>query len=306
MASTSTTTNPSNILEKLQFLPLETDGSNFLQWSTHAKIHLRSQGLIHTIKDKYDPDKITVTVAATESSSTDAPATVTLTDEEEQKKAATAVRILQRHISLNLQMRFLNIENPSVLWSTIETTFSNVALKLLPKLINEWNLLRVESFKTIDEYDGELTRIANFLTHLGHSSIVSDELKIQKTVTTFPPSMASTVFTIPKSDGKSYDEFIKALRLMRLTRWSSHTNVANLVSLYLPTFAQKLTTWTPTTTATNLLGILLLVLLPEATSEAVAVAEEEDHRTTQTIARNTNNNITSVIPDALRPANAAA
>ncbi|GJV63667.1 retrovirus-related pol polyprotein from transposon TNT 1-94 [Tanacetum coccineum] len=103
----------------------------------------------------------------------------------EETKAKDDV-FLHQHIDEMLEFEYSNCDDPSILWKDLETRFNNQREVLLPSARDEWNNLRFQDFKKVNEYTSALFRICRTLRFCGQTITEADML--EKTFSTFHAS----------------------------------------------------------------------------------------------------------------------
>ncbi|KAM0045968.1 hypothetical protein Hdeb2414_s0009g00310211 [Helianthus debilis subsp. tardiflorus] len=101
-------------IAKIEFLPLNIIGENYMLWAAHVKRHLKSMGVLETITEWNNCS--------------------------DQDKAKADV-FLHKHIDEMLQFEYSNFEDPYVLWEDLKSKFDNQTAR------DEWNNLRFQDFK---------------------------------------------------------------------------------------------------------------------------------------------------------------
>ncbi|XP_076892824.1 uncharacterized protein LOC143544657 [Bidens hawaiensis] len=97
---------------------------------------------------------------------------------EEQDKAKADV-FIHKHIDEMLQFEYSNCEDPYVLWKDLKSRFDHQREVLLPTARDEWNNLRFQDFKKVNEYTSALSRICSTLRFCGQT--VTEEDMLEKT-----------------------------------------------------------------------------------------------------------------------------
>ncbi|KAD2393365.1 hypothetical protein E3N88_40342 [Mikania micrantha] len=146
-------------IAKIEFPALNITGENYMPWTAHVKRHLKSMGVLETITEG---NKCT-----------------------EQDKAKADV-FLHKHIDEMLQFEYFNCDDPYVLWRDLQSRFDHQREVLLPTARDEWNNLRFQDFKKVNEYTSALFRICSTLRFCGQ--IVTEEDMLEKTFSTFHAS----------------------------------------------------------------------------------------------------------------------
>ncbi|XP_076931669.1 uncharacterized protein LOC143596897 [Bidens hawaiensis] len=143
-------------ITKLKFPALNITGDNYMPWTAHVKRHLKSMGVLKTIMEGNNC--------------------------EEQDKAKADV-LLHKHIDEMLQFEYSNCEDPYVLWKDLKSRFDHQREVLLPTARNEWNNLKFQYFKKVNEYTSALFRICSMLQFCRQT--VTKEDMLEKTFSTF-------------------------------------------------------------------------------------------------------------------------
>ncbi|KAI3754346.1 hypothetical protein L1987_54128 [Smallanthus sonchifolius] len=146
-------------IAKIEFPALEITGENYMPWTAHVKRHLKSMGVLETIQEG---NKCS-----------------------EQDKAKADV-FLHKHIDKMLQFEYSNCDDPHMLWKDLQSRFDHQREVLLPTARDEWNNLRFQDFKKVNEYTSALFRICSTLRFCGQN--VTEEDMLEKTFSTFHAS----------------------------------------------------------------------------------------------------------------------
>ena len=146
-------------IAKLEFPALNITGDNYMPWTAHVKRHLKSMGVSETITEGNNCT--------------------------EQDKAKADV-FLHKHIDEMLQFEYSNCEDPYVLWKDLQSRFDHQREVLLPTARDEWNNLKFQDFKKVNEYTSALFRICSTLRFCGQA--VTEEDMLEKTFSTFHAS----------------------------------------------------------------------------------------------------------------------
>lgn len=134
------------------------DGSNYMTWALNAEVYLTAKELIDSI------DNIEDTIV----------------------NKAKALALICHHLCEPLQDQYMDELDPKKLWDQLKERFDHLKIVILPAARFDWQHLRLQDFKSVAEYNGELFRISNQLAACGHP--VTEEDKLEKTYTTFHPS----------------------------------------------------------------------------------------------------------------------
>ncbi|KAM1123528.1 hypothetical protein ACFX19_004998 [Malus domestica] len=148
-------------LNKLDFTALEVSGRNYLKWVQDVKLHLTAKNLRPAIEE-----------------ATDAPVG--------EAEKATAMIFIRRHIHDALQTEYLAEEDPRALWVTLADRFDHQKDIFLPEARHDWQHLRFQDFKSVNEYNSEVCRIRSLLKFCNET--LTEEDLLEKTYSTFSAS----------------------------------------------------------------------------------------------------------------------
>ena len=143
-------------LAKQEFVPLAVSGENYISWARDVKMYLASMGLGDTIVKGKD------------------------TTGQEQAKAMI---FICHHIDESLKWQYVTLENPRELWEKLKERYENMKTIVLPNARNEWHNLRLQDFKTVQDYNSAMFKITSQLRLCGENITESDML--EKTFSTF-------------------------------------------------------------------------------------------------------------------------
>ncbi|XP_024200411.1 uncharacterized protein LOC112203716 [Rosa chinensis] len=99
---------------------------------------------------------------------------------------ARAMIFIRKHMEEALKVEYLAEEDPRSLWVALEERFNHQRTNYLPKARHDWQNIRLQDFKTVNEYNSEICRIRSPLKFCGEEFTEADLL--EKTFSTFPPS----------------------------------------------------------------------------------------------------------------------
>ena len=146
-------------INNLDFAALNLSGDNYLQWTLDAKIILKSKGLGECITEGNNASE---------------------------KDRYSAILIIRHHLIESLKDQYLTIENPLDLWTELKTRYDHQRTVLLPKAMYDWRNLRIQDFKSVDEYNSALFKIVSKLKLCGED--ITDKDMLEKTFSTFHTS----------------------------------------------------------------------------------------------------------------------
>ena len=150
-------------LVKKEIVELALNGSNYLSWFLDAEIVLDGKNLLHAIKPSNDK----VTTSA---------------------ERAQALHFLRHHISTSQKNENRTEWDPVVLWQALHECFEKMEIVLLPHEKHEWQNLRIQVYKTMEEYNAKLYGIVTGMKLCGITLKESD--LIEKTLSTFHPKQS--------------------------------------------------------------------------------------------------------------------
>ncbi|XP_068319757.1 uncharacterized protein [Pyrus communis] len=125
-------------LNKLNFSTLKVFGRNYLKWVQDVKPHLTTKGIRAIIEAPIANKPI----------------------DEAQK--ATAMIFIRRHIH-ELQTEYLIEEDPCTFWLALADRFNHQKDIYLLEARHDWQHLRFQDFKSVNEYNSEVCRIRSLL-----------------------------------------------------------------------------------------------------------------------------------------------
>ncbi|XP_051126319.1 uncharacterized protein LOC127248141 [Andrographis paniculata] len=99
-----------------------------------------------------------------------------------QDRAKTMI-FLCHHIDEALKMQYVTLESALELWERLKERYDHLRLTLLPRARREWQSLRLQDFKSVQEYNSAMFKITSRLRHCGENVSESDMMK--KTFSTF-------------------------------------------------------------------------------------------------------------------------
>ncbi|XP_071902181.1 uncharacterized protein [Coffea arabica] len=99
-----------------------------------------------------------------------------------QDRAKTMI-FLRHHLDEGLKIEYLTIKDPLVLWQDLKERFDHLKLVVLPKVRYDWLHLRLQDFKSVNEYNSAMFRITSQLSLCGEK--VTDEDMLEKIFSTF-------------------------------------------------------------------------------------------------------------------------
>nr|XP_027071426.1 uncharacterized protein LOC113696224 [Coffea arabica] len=124
---------------------------------------------------------------------------------------AKAMIFLRRHLDEGLKVEYLTVKDPLVLWRDLKERYDHLKLVVLPKVRYDWLHLRLQDFKSVNEYNSAMFRITSQLSLCGEK--VTDENMLEKTFSTFHVSNMLLQQQYRERGFKKYSELIACLLL---------------------------------------------------------------------------------------------
>ncbi|XP_056856465.1 uncharacterized protein LOC108815333 [Raphanus sativus] len=146
-------------INNLEFAALNLSGDNYLQWALDTKILLRSKSLGDTITEDTEPSV---------------------------KDKYQAIVIIRHHLAKGLKDQYLTIEDPLELWTELKNRYDHQKTVILPKALYDWRNLRIQDYKSVEEYNSVMFKIVSKLKLCGET--VTDADMLEKTFSTFHTS----------------------------------------------------------------------------------------------------------------------
>ena len=136
-------------LTKHEFNPLERSGNNYLTWKMDIEIHLESMGLEKTIKRE--------NMATSQD-------------------RAKSMIFLRHHLDEGLKLEYLTVRDPCDLWESLKRRYDHLKMINLPNARHEWQNLRLQDYKTVNDYNSAMFRITSQLKLCGEKITEGDML----------------------------------------------------------------------------------------------------------------------------------
>ncbi|XP_072062736.1 uncharacterized protein [Arachis hypogaea] len=169
-------------LSYLEFNALDISGNNYLSWILDAEIHLDSMDLGDTIKAKNNAS---------------------------QKDKAKAMIFLRRHLDEGLKNEYLTLKDLADFWKDLEERYNHKKMVILPQARYELTHLRLQDFKSINEYNSAIFRITPRMKLCGKK--ITDNDMLEKTFSTFHASNVLLQQQYREKGFKKYSELISYL-----------------------------------------------------------------------------------------------
>ncbi|XP_062014184.1 uncharacterized protein LOC133730648 [Rosa rugosa] len=123
-------------LNNVEFVALEVSGMNYLKWTQDVKLHLTA-------------NKMRSTIIANNITPEDMKARVMI--------------FIRKHMEKALKVEYLAEEDPRSLWVALEERFNHQRDIYLPEVRHDWQNIRFQDFKTVNEYNSEICLIQSLL-----------------------------------------------------------------------------------------------------------------------------------------------
>ncbi|KAL6526788.1 hypothetical protein OROGR_015878 [Orobanche gracilis] len=191
---------------KLDFAPLNLNGDNYMSWTNDVKTHPRCKGLEKILTNNVR----------------DATKEKEVDEKELSMNKAKALKCMRQHLDGGLKLEYMNVDDPKILWENLKKRFGYQKQVLLPALVDEWNKLRFQDFKSVSEYNSAMFRIVSQLEFCGKT--ITEGEKLEKTYATFHTSHLILQQQYRMRGYTEYSELIAALLL------AEKNNVLELVS----------------------------------------------------------------------------
>ncbi|XP_038688646.1 uncharacterized protein LOC119987805 [Tripterygium wilfordii] len=182
-------------LTKLEFLPLDVSGENYLSWYDDVETHFVASNLSKTIIDG---------------------------SHESPQDRAKALIFLRRHLHEELKSEYLSIKNPLDLWKNLKERYEHQKCVILLNTQFQWTNMRLQDFKTVREYNYAMFRITTRLKLYGITITENDMLK--KTYTTFHPS---NMLLMQQYRGKQFTKYAELISCLLLTEQNNELLLKN-------------------------------------------------------------------------------
>ena len=189
-------------LNKLDFTTLEVSGRNYLKWVQDVKLHLTAKNLRPAIEE-----------------ATDEPVG--------EAEKATAMIFIRRHIHDALQTKYLAQDDPRALWVILADRFDHQNDIFLPKARHDWQHLRFQYFKSVNEYYSEVCRIRSLLKFCNDT--LTEEDLLEMTYSTF---FASNIVLHQQYKAQKFTKFSNLISVLLLTGKHNQQLTKNHQSTY--------------------------------------------------------------------------
>ncbi|KAJ3116729.1 hypothetical protein HK098_006511 [Nowakowskiella sp. JEL0407] len=184
----------------IYFTPLQLGGKNFAQWIVNADNYIASkkwEQYIRTETRDANGTLITSMINITETN---------------QAEAAEVRRFLLGHIERDLTLEYTVETHPAKIWKDILKLGKVVAgVAASENAVERWNRLKFSNYKDVNDYHREMLKITADLKRSGNGTICTEELRIRKTLRTFPPDRHAYSDTLTTVNYETYHDLYLAL-----------------------------------------------------------------------------------------------
>ena len=143
-------------ITKLEFAALDILGKNYLSWILDVEIHFDAMNLGNTIKEGNTAS---------------------------QQNRVKALIFFRYHIDEGLKSEYLTVKDPFIIWKSLKERYDHQKTIILPRARYNWIHLRLQDFKSVNDYNSTLFKISSQLKLCEEN--VSDKDMLKKTYTTF-------------------------------------------------------------------------------------------------------------------------
>ncbi|XP_018435874.1 uncharacterized protein LOC108808189 [Raphanus sativus] len=168
----------------LDFAPLTVRGDNYLQWALDVEISLGAKGLEHCIVPQNKATK---------------------------KENSKTLMLIRHHIEESLKAQYLTVSDPYELWKELQMRYDHQKTLILPGATYEWIHIRIQDFKSVNEYNSAMFKIVSKLRLCGET--VTDKQLLEKTFQTMSSSNMLLQQQYRQKGFKTYSELISCLLL---------------------------------------------------------------------------------------------
>ncbi|XP_027154933.1 uncharacterized protein LOC113755067 [Coffea eugenioides] len=137
--------------------------------------------------------------------------TIVEKNESSNQDRAKSMIFLHHHLDEGLKLEYLTVKDHLVLWRDLKERFDHLKLVVLPKARYDWLHLRLQDFKSVNEYNSVMFRITSQLSLCGEK--VTDEDMLEKIFSTFHVSNMLLQQQYREKGFKKYFELIACLLL---------------------------------------------------------------------------------------------
>nr|XP_016489657.1 PREDICTED: uncharacterized protein LOC107809520 [Nicotiana tabacum] len=116
---------------------------------------------------------------------------------------------LRHYLDEGLKVEYLTVKGPLELWTGLKERYDHLKATVLPRARYELMHLRLQNFKTVSEYNSDVSRITFQLKLCG--DVMNDKDLLEKTLTTFHASNIVLQQQYRKKGFKKYSELISCL-----------------------------------------------------------------------------------------------
>ena len=131
---------------------------------------------------------------------------------------------MRNHIHPHLKMEYMYEKDPRALWTALKNRYEQHKAIIIAEAMHEWNHLRLQDFKTVDEFNHVVHKICSKLWFCEKEP--SEAEKIEKTSSTMLSSERIITQQYLEKDFIEYSSLIQTLKQTEksheLTVWNSN------------------------------------------------------------------------------------
>jgi hypothetical protein len=135
-----------------------------------------------------------------------------------------ALYIIRNNIHLDLKAEYMMEEDPRALWLNLQQWYEQQKAVVLPKATHEWNHLRIQDFKSMNQYNHAMHKLSSKLKFCEKEP--TNAKKIEKTLSTMLPAHMILQQQYRQRGFTVYSKLIKTLlqaeRHNELLIWNSN------------------------------------------------------------------------------------
>ncbi|XP_027118649.1 uncharacterized protein [Coffea arabica] len=148
--------------------------------------------------------------------------TIVEKNESSNQHRAKVMIFLRHHLDEGLKIEYLTVKDPLGLWQDLKERFDHLRLVVLPKARYDWLHLRLQDFKSVNEYNSAMFRITSQLSLCGEK--VTDEDMLEKTFSTF---YVSNMLLQQQYREKGFKKYFKLIACLLLAEQNNELLLKN-------------------------------------------------------------------------------
>ena len=116
---------------------------------------------------------------------------------------------LRHHLHESLKAEYATVKDPYVLWNNLKEIYDHQKTVILPQAKYEWMHMRLQDFRTVNEYNSAIFGITSQLKLCGEN--ITDSDMLEKSFSTFHASNLVLQQQYRERGFKRYSELISCL-----------------------------------------------------------------------------------------------